>query len=240
MSYLQVRQDPTLGYFSSGSNCGCSKCSRLGEPPVAQPTGPIFRFECAPGCAPNAAGQCRAVLRQGIREAIRLSSNAASKLEANPRDADTIRHFLRLFGHRPDRPVPWANNTESGATIAHRLRKVAEALQGRGTLYRCVPCGTSTVLECPLDAPTIACPMNAQAVPPNTIELCPRFWEQSAAWRAGVLIHEMLHLLYLEFLHHGDPERRRDNAHCIEAFVLLANGITPDRCDICRCRRRAA
>jgi hypothetical protein len=150
---------------------------------------------------------------------------------------------VRLFGHRPDRPVPWANNQESGATVAHRLRKVAEALQRRGTSYRCVACGTSTVLECPLDAPTIPCPVNATAVRPNTITLCPRFWQQSAVWRAGILIHETLHLIYNEFFHHvghpsGDPERRRDNAHCYEAFALLVNGHTPDPCDICRCRRR--
>lgn len=59
---------------------------------------------------------------------------------------------------------------------------------------------------------------------------------------------EMLHLIYGEFFRHirvppnpDDPqERRRDNAHCYEAFALRAAGHTPDRCDICRCRRRPA
>jgi hypothetical protein len=167
-----------------------------------------------------------------------LANNAAAKLEANPHAFETVRLFQFFFGHNPSRPVSGAGT--SGAIVAHRFRKVAEALQGRGTLYRCIACVGSTVLECPLDAPTIPCPLNAQAVPPNTVEVCPRFWTQSQTIRAGILIHEMLHLLYIGHLTHADPERRRDNAHCYEGFALRVGGHGADRCDICRCRRRPA
>jgi hypothetical protein len=58
------------------------------------------------------------------------------------------------------------------------------------------------------------------------------------------VLHETLHLLYQPFFHHlgqgGDPERRRDNAHCYEAFVLCACGYTPEQGDIDACRARPA
>jgi hypothetical protein len=206
------------------------------------PPGPHFRFECPAGCAPVAAGQCRAVLRQAITAAISLANNAASKLEASPRHAETVRLFRFFFGHDPSRQVPWAGNKESGASVAQRLRKVAEALQGRGTLYHC---------GCPGAGPEVRARTNA-ATEPNVINLCPRFWNPPAGlhvsnrfFRAGVLLHEMLHLLYHEFFHHaghpsGDPERRRDNAHCYEAFTMRVAGHAADPSDVNQCTARPA
>lgn len=245
MPYLRLRSDPISSDVSCSSDCGCASCSGkgsvtfLGQSSTATHTvAPIFHFDCPVGCAPFPAAECRTVLRRAIRDAIFLASNAASKLEASPREASTVRRFRFFFGHDPSRPVPWAGNMESGASVAHRFRKVAEALQNRGTRFRCVPCGTSIVPECPLDAPAFPCPINARAVPPNAIELCPRFWGQVRWWRAGIVLHEMFHLLYHEFLRHDPQERRRDNAHCYEAFALRVAGRVPDRCDICRCQRR--
>jgi hypothetical protein len=215
----------------------------LGQPsPV-----PVFRFECPAGCAPLAADQCRKVLLQAIRDAIHLASNSASKLEANPRDAKTVSIFLKLFGHDPSRAVPWANNKESGAIVAWRLRKVAQELGGgRRTLYRC---------GCPGAAPTV----NARTVSPLEVRLCSRFWSlaqpgvlpagQNPRWiRAGIILHEMLHQLFREFFRHfrvpprpDDPqERRRDNSHCYEAFALLVDGHTPSQSDMNRCTARPA
>lgn len=230
MSYLRLRQDPALGEATK----------------TTQPAKPVFRIECPAGCAPIAAGQCRNILRRAIRDAINLANNAASKLEASPVEAATKNVFRFFFGHLPSRPVPWgAGNDPSGAIVARRLRIVARALQSRGTLYRCAACTVSTVKECPLNAPAIPCPLNARTLRPytlNTIELCPRFWSQSRMWRAGILLHEMLHLYFGQFFRHhpNDPERRRDNAHCYEAFALRVAGHAPDQCDICRCRRRPA
>lgn len=211
---------------------GGSACSRsLG---LGAPKGPIFRLECAPGCAPMAAADCRKTLRRNISHGIRLCEQAATKLEAPTPDASTVRRFRRLFGHKPSRPVPWAGGKASGLIVAHRLRKVAAALRGRGITYRC----------------EAACPagVNARtngAVAPSLIRLCPRFWTQSRNHRTGIIIHETLHLLFHSFFHHaghpsGDPERRRDNAHCYEAFVLRAAGKAADPSDVAKCRARPA
>jgi len=64
--------------------------------------------------------------------------------------------------------------------------------------------------------------------------------------RAGVVLHEMLHLLYWVFFGHranlprpGDPEeRRRDNSHCYEAFALEVAGRAADPRDIAACGAR--
>jgi hypothetical protein len=210
----------------------------FGEPVPAAVAGPLFRFECPIGCNPFAAGQCRATLRATIVDAMALCNAAAARLEANPRSDDTRAIFRFLFAHDPSRPVPWANNRESGAIVAHRLRRVAEALQGRVTHYRCVN------TPCPAGRNAFTRP----ATEPNRIFLCPRFWTQTRFHRAGIVLHEMLHLLYRGFFRHArvpphpdDPrEHRRDNAHCYEALVLRLNGHAPVASDIQRCRQRPA
>lgn len=199
----------------------------LGEP-AAAPAGPRFRFECPPGCAPAAANQCRNLVARAVRQAIQLANDAAAKLEANPRDAETVRLFTAFFGHNPSRPVPWAGNTESGLVVAKRFRKCASELNGgRVMRFRCV-----TAADC---TPTTNAFTNG-ATSPVLISLCPRFFNRPAGlppdnqtFRAAVILHEMLHLLFNEFFHHeghpsGDPERRRDNSHCYEAFALRVNG----------------
>lgn len=262
MSYLYFRQEPALGDFGCGPGCRCAPCRVkqgnpfVGEPgSLAKPAGPVFRIQCPtpPGCPPIAAGQCRNVLRQAIREAIKLANNAANKLEAasklepSKRDAETketARLFKGFFGHDPSRPVPWASNQESAVSVARRFRAVANALQmgGRNTLFRCDP-------GCD---PTTTAWANA-AVEPNMVNLCALFWNPPAGlrglpppfYRAGAIIHEMLHLLYHEFFHHaghpsGDPERRRDNANCYEAFALRVAGFGADPAAVRQCWDRPA
>ncbi|HEY8224575.1 MAG TPA: hypothetical protein VIG25_04805 [Pyrinomonadaceae bacterium] len=210
---------------------------QLGEP--AQFPIPVFRLDCtAANCPLPTLADCRTALRQATADAIRLCVTAANKLDA--RDPDTVRHFRRIFGHDPSRPVPWANNQPSGDTVAHRLRKVAEALHGRVVHFGC---------NCP-GAPAGRNAQTNAAVNPNLINLCARFWNRVAtptlsnrSFRAGVILHEMLHLLYSQFFHHaghpsGDPERHRDNSHCYEAFVLLANGLNPEADDLNACAAR--
>jgi hypothetical protein len=219
MAYLRYQPQ---GFFADQAGV-----SFLEEPAAPPPAGPVFRLECGAGCHPVAAAQCRATLRRAIVAAIRLASNAAAKLEASPRDADTVRHFRFLFGHDPSRPVPWAANRESGAIVARRFRMVEQALRRRGTQFRC---------GCPGAAATV----NARTIPPNEIRLCDRFWTLSPILRAGVVLHEMLHLLFHTFLRHDARERRRNNAHCYEAFALRVAGHTPEQSDISRCRSRPA
>jgi hypothetical protein len=220
-------------------------------PGFGEPASPVFDVVC-PACPPVAAGQCRAVLRQAIIEAIRLSNNAAGKLdvangvEPSKRDQDaanTANLFTFLFGHDPSTPVPWAGNVASGNTVAHRFRAVARELGG----------GRRVTFRCNLGA---LCAGNVavtnQAAEPNVMNLCAPFWAPPASpglpaegFRAGTLIHEMLHMLYPDFFHHaghpsGDPERRRDNAHCYKAFALRVGGYGRDPNAVARCRARNA
>jgi hypothetical protein len=71
-------------------------------------------------------------------------------------------------------------------------------------------------------------------------------WAGNRFFRGGVVLHEMLHLLYHQFFHHagrhrsGDPERRRDNAHCYEAFALQLAGHVAEPGDVAGCCRRPA
>lgn len=242
MSY-PLRQNPRLGFarFGFGQPLLMQRevpgYAFIGEP--SAPAGPVFRLECPTGCAPIAAAQCRAVLRRAIVAAIFLADNAASKLEASPRDSETVRLFRFFFGHDPSRPVPWADNRESGASVARRLRTVAEALRRRGVLFRCnAACSAGVIASA-----------NA-GVDPNRITLCAGFWNPPAglplsaeAFRAGVIIHEMLHLLYHQFFHHaghpsGDPERRRDNAHCYNNFAWRVAGHGAVAASVAQCTGR--
>lgn len=242
MAFLRSNESTPLN--GGGMGCGCA-AGRLngaahldawsGISAAPTPSGLVFRFECTGGCAPLPAGQCRAVARRAVTDAIWFANNAASKLEATPVDADTVAKFRFFFGHNPSRPVPWANNQSSGSIVAHRFRMCAAALRGRGTLIRCgCPGATASV--------------NARAFrSANRIELCPRFWTLSRTHRGGVLLHEMLHIIFPFFRHFRVPphpddpqERRRDNAHCYEAFALRVAGRTPEQGDITRCRARPA
>lgn len=201
---------------------------------------PAFTVQCHVGCPPVVAASCRTIVHQAIRTAIKVALNAASKLEASQPDAETVRLFRFFFGHFPSRLVLWAGNKSSGTIVAQRFRRVAEELGGgRRIIFRCdATCAATT------NARTNA--VNA----PNQISLCQRFWTAPAVsrpgnsrrvFRAGVILHEMLHLLYNDFFHHpghpsGDPTRRRDNSHCYEAFSMRLSGFGADPADVSQCR----
>ena len=211
-------------------------------PPQRRPQCPPFRLECDAGCPPLPANRCRAIVCRAALDAISLAANAAAALEATPPAPETVRLFRAFFGHPPSRPVPWAGNRPSGQTVAHRFRRCAQELAGGRTVtYRCVT-------NCPATRNAVT---NA-ALEPSVIRLCPRFFNRPAGqplgnqfFRGGVVLHEMLHLLYHQFFHHpghpsGDPERRRDNAHCYEAFALRVAGHAAEPQDVAACRNRPA
>jgi hypothetical protein len=252
MAYLHLRKDPTLGYFGFGAGGQTALYLKnedspsIGQPsPPTPPAGPVFEVQCPAGCPPIAAGQCRAVLRQAIIEAIKLAENAASKIEAaiktepNKRDEEakkTASFYKTFFGHDPSHPISWAGNEASGVSVAKRFRAVARELAGgRRIVFRCV------LATCPLGTPSspACCRVDSRAffVPGapalrNVVHLCPPFWTLPPASRGGTIIHEMLHLLYPEFLHHGF---RRPNAHCYKAFALRVKGYGRDLLATCSC-----
>jgi hypothetical protein len=194
---------------------------------------PSFRIDCPAGCAPFPANQCRQIVNQAVRDAISLAATAADKLSATPRAKETIRLFRFFFGHDPSLPVPWANNQESGAIVAERFRVCARELGGgRSTLYRC---------GCPGAGPFV----NARTISPTEVRLCPAFFGPSPQaglsaqfFRAGVVMHEMLHQLFIEFILHDDNEHRRNNAHCFEAFAMRLAGHAADQSDVRQCLQR--
>lgn len=219
----------------------------IGQPgSLGQSAAPIFNIECP------TPGVRLPVLRQAIREAIKLANNAATKVEKatmtapNMRDADakeTARLFTSFFGHDPTFPVQWAGNEASGVSVAKRFRAVASELGGgRRIVFRCLDsrpgCADADLTCC---TPTANAWVN-QARVPNVVHLCAQFWNPPAGlrglphpyYRAGVIVHEMLHLLFQDFFRHGGPPGR-PNTHCYEAFALRVAGFGADPFDVRRC-----
>ena len=192
-----------------------------------------------------------------------MATIAATKLDATlifgPRTKsanDTATLFTRIFGHDPRTPVKWAGNIASGASIADRFRKVARELAGpakggRTITFRSDPAGPN----CPPGRRGFVDPSD----PPHVIHLCPRFWNPPPqaglppeGFRGGVILHEMLHVLYPGLFGHDTVdddghivrqntspwgERRRNNAHCFRAFALRAAGQGQDNLALPRCTR---
>lgn len=214
---------------------------------------PVMDVQCPdpPGCAPVGAAGCGAAIRAAVREAIRLATNAADKLEAAiavppaSRGADaqrTASRFRRYFGHDPAHAITWAGNEESGVSVAKRFRAVANELNGgRRVIFHCRPttagCAATDVTCCaPLDNGWFHEDVR------NTINLCDAFWNRPAdlprglsarSFRAGIIIHEMLHMLYR---HLRDAGHGRIRPACYEGFALHLAGIPPDQFDVCNCR----
>jgi len=225
---------PELSGLQSEFEYGIGEMEQGGQPSVPQVRA-TFRLECPAGCAPVVAAQCNATLRRAILDAIAIANNAARKLTAAQTDAETTRLFRFFLGHDPSRPVPWANNQESRLVVAKRLLTSARELGGgRRTLYRC---------GCPGAGPGV----RARTISPIEVRLCPIFWGASPQpglsarfFRAGVILHEMLHQLYIEFVRHNANERRRNNAHCYEALAMRLAGHAADQSDVKQCRERPA
>jgi hypothetical protein len=234
-----TRPDASATVLTAASDSG-QIAGAFGEPAT-----PAFRFICPTGCAPNVAAQCRGIVSRGIRDAIFLAENAAAKLAA--RDAEALRLFRFFFGD-PLRPVPWANNKPAADLVADRFRAVAHAFRTRVPHIRC-----STDDECNAFVNAEA-PVTAEnPLPANTIFVCTPFWGPPPAgmvprfFRAAILAHEMLHLIFWRFFSHqetllpGDQEeRRRDNSRCYEAFALRVASHGASAGDVAACRARPA
>ena len=155
-----------------------------------------------------------AVLRRATLDAIALANNAADKLSADNPDPETTRLFRAFFGHDPSRPIPWADNQPSRLSVASRFRSCARELNGgRRTQYSCV---------CAANAPA---GRRGETHSPLDVRLCPAFWRPAGLrvsdrfFRAGVVLHEMVHQLF-GFVGDISDVSRRVNAHCYEAFAM--------------------
>jgi len=213
---------------------------------------PVLDVPCPdpPGCAPLAAGDCRRAVRDAVREAIRLATIAANKLDAlvkmpvDMRDADgqrTAKLFTFFFGHDPLHPISWAGNQESGVSVAVRFRSVARELNGgRRVILQCLPSHAGCA-----DTDLTCCDLTTNAFfstgVPNTVNLCQGFWNPPAGlrglparnFRAAVIIHEMLHMLFEDL---RDVGHGRARAACYEAFALRLAQFGADPFDVCQCK----
>jgi hypothetical protein len=190
---------------------------------------PVLDVQCPdpPGCAPVVAAGCRAAIRDAVRDA-----NAQR----------TAKRFEFFFGHDPAHAITWAGNEESGVSVAKRFRAVAKELDGgRRVVFHCRP----TRADC-ADNDLTCCSPNDNAWfstgVRNGINLCDGFWNPPAdlpqgvpvrSFRAAIIIHEMLHML---FEHLRDVGQGRVRAACYEGFALRAAGIPADPFDVCQCR----
>jgi hypothetical protein len=230
----------------------------FGQPrPPTQPPRPVFEVQCPAGCPPVAAAQCRTVVRQAIIEAIKLANNAASKLKAaterkpDQRDAETrttAKLFKFFFGHDPSTLITGADNkaSASGASVAYRFQMVARELGGgRRIVFRCLDTRPDCAPSETVPNPPCCCPgQDAFIFPwtaPNVVHLCAQFWNPPAVlglpppfYRAAVIMHEMLHLLFIDFL--LDVGRgRRSRVSCYEAFALRVAEFGADPFSVCNC-----
>jgi hypothetical protein len=206
---------------------------------------PVFDFPlpCAECTLPTPA-ECRTALRQAILRAITLATNAADKIQAAisvapaARNADarrTARFFRCFFGHDPSHQISWAGNEESGVSVVKRFRAVANELNGgRRVIFQCRParagCGEDLTCCDPNDNAWVHTALR------NTVNLCPPFWAANRDIRAGIIIHEMLHILYP---HLRDAGQGRIRNACYEAFALTLAGVAPSPFDVCNCRGTA-
>jgi hypothetical protein len=148
---------------------------------------------------------------------------------------ETARLFTFFFCHDPSTPVSWAGNEASGASVAKRFRAVAKELGGgRRITFRCdAHCAHPTTRA-----------HTDQHHEPDVINLCGPFFTPPAqpglppeGFRGGVVLHEMLHVLFTDFFRHGvaHHEHRRNNAHCFRNFALRAMGYGQDNDALARC-----
>ena len=228
----------------------CPSSAPVGDFPIPAPGGNAvaglgslgqFQLLDAATCPPAGftTAQARTAVRRAIAIAIRIANTAAAKLESieqkrkdnQPRseeDKRVAKLFLFFFRHDPNHRISWAGNAPSGANVAYRLRKAAEALVKRGMHYRCA---------CP-GAPATR---RGQAAHRGVhIDLCNAFWNVPAGlrmdaetFRAGVILHEILHVV-IEPIDDAGPHRAND--HCYEAFAMRAAGHAADPSDVRQCR----
>jgi|SRR5678815_4221498 hypothetical protein len=214
---------------------------------------------CPPVAAGQCGTVLRQAIIEAIKLAENAASKIEATIQTEPNKRDeegkeTASFYKTFFGHDPSRPISWAGNQASGISVAKRFRGVARELAGgRRIVFRCIPAtcppGTATT-QGTLTTPP-CCAVNTRAffvrrTPAlrNVIHLCPEFWDPPAgllglspglsleAFRGGTIIHEMLHLLYPEFLVH---DFRRPNAHCYKAFALRVKGYGRDFMATCHC-----
>jgi hypothetical protein len=250
MAYEIVSEIPTAMIGNNG--VGLLEVWNLGKAPPACPPFKIAFDNNCPFTFFEYASR-RKDLCDRILGAINLAKKAAFSLETKPLSQATINKFRQIFGQGPldHWELPWAprRTMPAGHIVASRFRTVAKELHTRDTLYRCATnfctrgggSGSSPQPEQPLHPiETLVVDVVAwAALCKDEVGLCPGFWTLKPEWQEGTVLHEMFHLCFgltCAWFQHDGKERKRNNAHCYEAFALSIAGQGPDPISIDKCR----
>ena len=228
MAYEIVSEIPTT--MIGNNSLGLPEARNLGKAPPACPPFkacfdnycPFFEYESR-----------REDLCNRILGAVDLAKKAASTLK-KPLQKDTIDKFRKIFGESPGDlwKLPWAprQKMSAGDIVAQRFRTVEQELRTRETIYRCVSASrcqpgpaepahpTETIVR-----DTIAWAVLCK----DEVWLCPRFWQLKREEQEGTVLHEMFHLCFgltCAWFQHDSKERKKNSAHCYEAFALSVAG----------------
>jgi hypothetical protein len=201
-------------------------------------------------------------IREAINLANGAADKLEAAIQPGTRDKDaelTAHFFQTFFCHDPRFSVPGDHGQPSGAIVAQRFRAVAYELgPGRRVRFECRP----TIDNCDFATCCGAGDFSFFENGLSTIFLCARFWDARSlgdlggqplrglndprlqlvnqrfrglsedARRAGIIIHEMLHILF-DLGDDGSP--RRFDAHCYAAFALRVNGYGGDPTAVRQC-----
>jgi hypothetical protein len=118
--------------------------------------------------------------------------------------------------------------------IRRRVEMVKNYIDSVVFSYNCRDVGVSftipgcTPSSCSATTRGMACHNN-----PTEISLCPAFWGQSPSERAKTIFHEVFHIVF-DFVDDwtspsGGTSSDSANSHCYSQFVMLINGVRPDR-----------
>jgi Putative peptidoglycan binding domain len=190
-----------------------------------------YRFKCNRHCPHRATG-CQRIYEADRQRAIAMARKAAALLTRPETLVGGVRVadlYKRVFGHFPNRKVPWAGNASSAAVTIRRFQFAAKAME-RG--YYPVACGPCTGFPTANAVTTVG--RKAR------IELCGAYWRNAArSTRAAILIHETLHayFAFIDDTRNRDTPKtvRRTSAHCYEALAMLLNGKVPEGADTLNC-----
>lgn len=250
MAYEIVGGSPAA--MDGNNGLGLLDAGTLGKAP---PACPPFKFPFDNNCPFTFLTYSlrRIDLCDRILGAINLATKAAARLET--KSQGTLALFHKVFGQKSS--DPWelpgqpSRKMPAGDMVARRLRTVAKELQTRDTIYRCVPADRCQIRSsggggsggsdpgAGSGHPTETIVIDAVALAvlcKNEVWLCPQFWRLQREEQEGTVLHEMFHLCFgltCAWFQHDGKERKRNNAHCYEAFALSVAGFNPNtaECD---------
>jgi hypothetical protein len=148
-----------------------------------------------------------------------------------------VQHYVARFGLPPAAGTGNFRNRLSGATFSSqaqalaeeaksldgRYSRIADFLSGSKIRFRCIDHKT-TFGDCKPDCSKV----DAWGCPPDTILLCPNFWNLGLEAKSQLLIHEVAHTIF--GIVHG---HNFTHADCYAAYAADARGVASNTTPHC-------